>query len=74
MHPDLPQVGGRGRDGENPQVCEQHLRAQHLFVELHLAHVEIHLLRDVVHVLKGVHVGEPFLNRGFERARHLIRG
>ena len=74
VHPDLPQVGGRGRDGENPQVCEQHLRAQHLFVELHLAHVEIHLLRDVVHVLKGVHVGEPFLNRGFERARHLIRG
>ena len=70
----IPDEGTLGVRIPDHEFCRRMLRAQHLFVELHLAHVEIHLLRDVVHVLKGVHVGEPFLNRGFERARHLIRG
>ena len=74
VHPHLPRVGGRGRDGEDAQVARQHLRAQYLFVILRLADIEIHLLRDVVHMLERVDVREPFLNGGFEYAGHLIRG
>ena len=74
-HADLPHVGrGGGRDGDDPQVAQQGIGAEHLFVIRYLPDVEIHLLGDVVHVLKGGDVGEPLLNGSRQGSCHLTRG
>lgn len=74
VHADLAHVGGRGRDGHDPQVAQENLGAEDALVVIDLPDIEIGLLCDVVHVLERVDVAEALLNRCFDRACHLIRG